>query len=509
MAAPVLSITDAFNDYDSFANLLQRVGVTAACRTRLMDEEGIDSAAELAAITTKDLQSTFDNVNKLFGNTAGGGRIYFAPNRVSRIKAVGLFLKRCQTINVIPDIRLITLNKSMDCVLKLPAWIEKADDTDDIVKQKDITFEATKFKTFRDELKTLLSSTRGTRGISLEYVIRDGNDATQPPEEIPEPDVDSSDTMASRATLHGPEFERDNAKVFTVLRTILTGTPGWNVISKYSGRRNGRNAFLALASHYQGRSYHDYMRTQANALLVKTFYNGDKAKFKWEDYVAVHLEAHALYEETGELMSHSMKIMNLKSNIRDGAGLENTIEAARTSALANSTFDNYVNFLTEGVTSKRGRAETFKINHPRSVASTEGSYKKYNGRKKNYNGGNSNSGRSKGGSRGSRNLTDKGQPFQCDGLTLYPNKRYSSSEYANLTPNQKNALKKAHKNAKRNASDSQSVVSELTANSISKSAYDAVIAGVKRAADETDSHSTPTCESESVSSQLKKRRNNN
>ena len=50
-------------------------------------------------------------------------------------------------------------------------------------------------------------------------------------------------------------------------------------------------------------------------------------------------------------MSHSMKIMNLKSNIRDGAGLENIIEAARTSATTNTTFDNYVNFLTEGVTS--------------------------------------------------------------------------------------------------------------------------------------------------------------
>ena len=155
------------------------------------------------------------------------------------------------------------------------------------------------------------------------------------------------------------------------------------------------------------------------------------------------------------------------------------------------------------MTSKRGRAETFKINHPRSVASAEGSYKKNYGRKKNNNGG-----KSKGGSRGSRSFIDKGQPFQCDGLTLYPNKRYSPSEYANLTLNQKNALKKAHKIAKRNVSDSQSIVSEVTADSISKSAYDAVIAGVKRATEETDTHSTPTCDSGSATSQLKKQRSN-
>ena len=79
---------------------------------------------------------------------------------------------------------------------------------------------------------------------------------------------------------------------------------------------------------------------------------------------------------------------------------------------------------------------------------TEGSYKKTGGRKK-YN----NGGKSKGGNRNDRGNINKGQSFQCDGLTLYPNKRYSSSEYANLTTNQKNALKKAHRNAKHNASN--------------------------------------------------------
>ena len=103
MAAPALTITEAFNDYNSFAELLQRIGVTAACCTRLLDEERIDNAAELAAITAKDLQSKFDNVNKLFGNMTGRGRIYFAPNRVIRIKAVGLFFKRCLIINTIPS----------------------------------------------------------------------------------------------------------------------------------------------------------------------------------------------------------------------------------------------------------------------------------------------------------------------------------------------------------------------------------------------------------------------
>ena len=41
--------------------------------------------------------------------------------------------------------------------------------------------------------------------------------------------------------------------------------------------------------------------------------------------------------------------------IRDNDELKNTIEATRTSPLVNLTFNNYVNFITEETTSKRGR----------------------------------------------------------------------------------------------------------------------------------------------------------
>ena len=67
---------------------------------------------------------------------------------------------------------------------------------------------------------------RGARGISMEYVIRNENNTALPPVDVPEPDVDSSDTIANRTTIDGLEFDCNSAKVFTALRTILTGTPG-------------------------------------------------------------------------------------------------------------------------------------------------------------------------------------------------------------------------------------------------------------------------------------------
>ena len=500
MAAP-LSITDTFNDYNSMEVLLTQVGISRVCRTRLMDEEGFETAADLVITDLKDLQNAIEYVNKAFGNKTGRDRIYFPPNRISRVKALAVYLKRCNTINAIPDIRLIDLAKVQEFVLKFPSWTGKADETDDVVKNKEVKFEPTKFKSFRDDFKTLLCSIRGCRGITLEYIIRNGTYVRSPPVEIPEPDVDSNDVIAASATLHGPAFDHDNARVYTILRTILTGTTGWNIISKFAPKRDGRKAFIALKAHFQGNSYFDFMRSQASNLMTKTFYNGDKQKFKWEDFVAIHLEAHSLYEETGETLSETMKIMNMKANIRDGAGLENTIEAARTSPTANATFDNYVNFLTEGITSKRGRAETFKISHPRQVASVNHTYKR-GGNNRNTRGG---KGRNQYG--GSKS-PGKGKPFQCEGKMLYPDKNYSNNEYNALSKGQKEALKRAHRSRKLRSDDDKTVASQLTTDSITQIS-DAIIAGVKRAQnDNASTHNSNDSSSgtTSVASQFKRRR---
>ena len=83
--AAVLSITEAFNDYNSMEDLLTRIGLSRVCRERLMDEEGFETASDLAITNLKDLQAAIEFVNKLFGNVTGAGRIYFPPNRVMRV----------------------------------------------------------------------------------------------------------------------------------------------------------------------------------------------------------------------------------------------------------------------------------------------------------------------------------------------------------------------------------------------------------------------------------------
>ena len=99
--------------------------------------------------------------------------------------------------------------------------------------------------------------------------------------------------------------------------------------------------------------------------MPKTYYHGDRAKYTWESYIVICMKVCLLFKEIGEPLTKFMKILNLKNDIRSTAMLENTIEATRTSHVINVTFQAYINFLTEVMTSKYSQNETCKYNVPR------------------------------------------------------------------------------------------------------------------------------------------------
>ena len=51
--------------------------------------------------------------------------------------------------------------------------------------------------------------------------------------------MNSNDILSHNATLTGVDFDKDNEKVYTIMHTVLTSTPGWNVISKYASKKDG------------------------------------------------------------------------------------------------------------------------------------------------------------------------------------------------------------------------------------------------------------------------------
>ena len=161
--------------------------------------------------------------------------------------------------------------------------------------------------------------------------------------------------------------------------------------------------------------------------------------------------------------------------------MKNTIKAARTSTAANASFEAYVNFLTEGIASKRSRKETFKHNTPRQVSDVSS----FGGR-----------GRGRGGcghgrGRGRRRGQGRGPSIQRKGKILYVKKSYSREEYNQLSANQKNAIRLARLKFKHQPNNNQLTIIELTTafkDSVSV-LQNAVISGVRNATEDNDSSS--------------------
>ena len=201
-----LSITYTFVDHQAFVDLLGRVTITPRCVARLIDEEGVKSVRHLSTITIKVLISTIANVDILFDGEIGSQRIYFLFIKVEFITALSVYLQKCITTNQILDICLIDVTRVQEFVESYPSQVEKDNDTRNIVKQNDIKFDHIKFKTFQDQIKTLLCYIRGGRGIIIECIVRDRPDYSGPTEEVDLPSVDSNDIISERATLNVQAF---------------------------------------------------------------------------------------------------------------------------------------------------------------------------------------------------------------------------------------------------------------------------------------------------------------
>ena len=64
--APPMSITYAFNDRYFMKDLLNRVGISFTCITRLIKIENFETVRDLALTRVINLKATVQNVNKLF-----------------------------------------------------------------------------------------------------------------------------------------------------------------------------------------------------------------------------------------------------------------------------------------------------------------------------------------------------------------------------------------------------------------------------------------------------------
>ncbi len=202
---------------------------------------------------------------------------------------------------------------------------------------------ASEYKLFEESLETYLGLLRGTGRIPLSYVIR--HDEVADPSAIYE---SKNEQRIALAPLVGPEFNRDNAKVYGIIKQLCLDGPGRAYILPFDRAQNGRGAFLALRGHYEQDSFRNKSKNEAYVTLQTLAYNGEKRGFTFEKFVQKHNESFLELERQGEPVYEEEKVQDFLDRISVPE-----LQAAKQQVLSNEAmmgdFQRTSNFLSLSV----------------------------------------------------------------------------------------------------------------------------------------------------------------
>jgi hypothetical protein len=137
-------------------------------------------------------------------------------------------------------------------------------DKEPTAKMPDKFKSPTNWKVFAEAMQTYLGQLKGTGRIPLSYVIRC---VAQPPDDtIYQTELEQSIALAP---LVGPDYSRDNARVYAIVKQLVLEGPGRSYIMAFDRISDGRAAWLALVSHFEGDSYRNRNVEDAYAALER------------------------------------------------------------------------------------------------------------------------------------------------------------------------------------------------------------------------------------------------
>jgi len=194
----------------------------------------------------------------------------------------------------------------------LERWQLSSEDVpDDLIKPPDDFKANTKWREFRESFLTFMKHTKGHADFPLSYVLREQDIADN--EEVFE-----TQEALEEATipLQGNAYDKDNNAVFDSLKSRLLNGPAWTWIQDFDRRRDGRGAWKALQSHFEGVGGQIRLKTAAYASIKRAEYKGAK-NFDFDLYKRIHTQAHADLKRYGEPVPETKKVKDFLDGITE------------------------------------------------------------------------------------------------------------------------------------------------------------------------------------------------
>jgi hypothetical protein len=324
--------------------------------------QGISTVDDFIALTEDDIEDVCKIIrrpggtipNPAFGaaGRGAGGQPPVLPNpglqighlQEKRLKMLRYFVFHLQRVQRDFDPAVATMNTLQEVYLLKE--IDEDDQKNPGLPEK--LTKADKVREVIENIESVLLNMKGLNGVPLLYVVRDqvalptgiGDDVD---EGFGQPTY--AQEMIRRAPHTGVYFREAQKSVWSIIRHVTHGGPGWNWVQAFATAQDGRNAFLSMKRYYLGESYTRRIKLSAENILSTAFYNGQVRTFKFGDYVDKLKGAFTDIESTGEVIDPQRKIRILMQGISD-ARLRTGKAAVLANPLLYTDFETVVNFLT-------------------------------------------------------------------------------------------------------------------------------------------------------------------
>lgn len=350
--------------------LLARIGCGVKERFRVLHDgfNTISDIVELYSENTDDFKKHLLNSNKTWMNSSlTKMRAFFTPIVINRFVGIVYYFKcSVKLFHTIPDSEEITADLSTRYG---SLYINSSSEDEDDIKNIELPplNEAKDWTSFKDNFMMLLSTTKGSRGIPIDYIVDTTpraylrSNANLGITDIL--DLEDETIFTTRTVHFGPPFKNDNHLVWNKLKTALLDKPGYNHISAFNTSKNGRQAWHTLCTYYQGEHYQKNLREIAFTKLQNTFYRGETARFNFEKYVNIHKAAHKMLRDAnfndGAGLDNETRIQYFRNGIKGEAGIEVALSTSRGNDRYDD-FDTLISFLSAEVNHYKMRRAQLK-----------------------------------------------------------------------------------------------------------------------------------------------------
>jgi hypothetical protein len=361
---PNITITEQSNNREAFNSVLTNVGVQEPAR-RIITNDGIDTISTLVDLYKEDidgLEAYLKGINKTY--TTANPPVRISPLKIGRLIGV-LFVYAVSTEvlqNVLDSINIKQrMAQQYRNNYRRFKSAKSSDNEDNDIKLPKLEGHKN-WIAFRDQVENKLSLIMGSKYLSLSYMIdqtvRRVTSAGAAMTDIGSIDVSDLSVFKTYEVDFGPTFNRDNATVWSILKTALLTSQQYNLIDTCDASNNGCKALSMLKSYYEGEDFVEATISDNLARVRSWYYHCETPKFNFDKFVQTQMECYRHLRDVGynnrRGVDDATLCTDLISSIIPSADLEVALSLARNKGIVSNNYERLDQFFKAKI-DKRNR----------------------------------------------------------------------------------------------------------------------------------------------------------